>query len=119
MIKKALTLREAREYLGISEYSFEQEIKRGNISYKQVGRIRLFPIWVLDKWLNDTQSYTAYSSAVTPTMRTFRAPSQDSGCELEKLATQLLKKWQTNTASKELRSYSKRPKTKPTIDCLV
>lgn len=118
--KRVLNSKEAREYLGCSEYSFEQEVKRGNISFKAVGRIRLFPVWVLDKWLNDTQNHTDFLSeekSTTHTSRISRKPA--SGYDLEKVLEQWQNKTQSNTVSKELQSYRRKPNNKPQVSFQV
>ncbi len=110
VIKKVLTSKEAREYLGCSEYTFEQEIKKGNISFKQAGRIRLFPIWVLEKWLNDTQNHIDFSKEAARTTRTSHTLSTEKEYSLENLAKHLLSKKPSNTALKGYRSLTKHQK---------
>ena len=112
-IKKVLNAKEAREYLGCSEYTFEQEIKKGNISFKQAGRIRLFPIWVLDQWLKDTKFLTNYSNAETRTMRTSQSfLKQKNEYDLEKVLEQWTNNKQLTTASKGLQRFKRNPNNK-------
>ena len=116
IVKKVLTSKEAIEYLGCSEYSFEQEVKRGNISFKAVGRIRLFPVWALDKWLNDTQIHTDCSKEVRSTMRTSRSlATMETGLTLENLLEQFQNNKPSNIASKGLKSYRRKLNYKPQV----
>lgn len=116
IIKRIMTSKEAIEYLGCSEYSFEQEVKRGNISFKAVGRIRLFPVWALDKWLNDTQTHIDCSSVVTSTTHTSRlSAKQENEYSLEKLLEQHQNKVLSNIASKGYQSYKRKLNNKPQV----
>jgi hypothetical protein len=117
VVKRVLTSREAIEYLGCSEYSFEQEVKRGNISYKAVGRIRLFPVWVLDKWLSDTQNHTDFSNVEKSTTHISRlSAKQESEYSLEKVLSAYRNKQLSNTVSKGLQSYKRKLINKPQVN---
>jgi excisionase family DNA binding protein len=116
IIKRIMTSKEAIEYLGCSEYSFEQEVKRGNISFKAVGRIRLFPVWALDKWLNDTQIHIDCSNVVTSTTHTSRlSAKQENDYSLEKLLEQHQNKVLSIIASKGYQSYKRKLNNKPQV----
>ena len=113
-VKKVLTSKEAVAYLGCSEYSFEQEVKRGNISFKTVGRIRLFPVWALDKWLNDTQIHIDCSNVAKSTTHTYRSQQkQENGISLESLLMLHQKSKPSNIVSRGLQSYKRKPSNKP------
>ena len=114
--KRIMTSKEAIEYLGCSEYSFEQEVKRGNISFKAVGRIRLFPVWALDKWLNDTQILTDFSNVATSTTHTSHLSTKpEDAITLESLLELHQNNKRFNTASKGLQSYRRKPSNKPLV----
>ena len=118
--KKIMTSKEAIEYLGCSEYSFEQEVKRGNISFKAVGRIRLFPVWALDKWLNDTQIHIDCSNVVESTMHTSPlSAKQEKEYSLERRLDAYRKQKLLNTASNVLKKYKRKAERSPVVNCLV
>ena len=118
--KRILNSREAIEYLGCTEYSFEQEVKRGNISFKTVGRIRLFPVWALDKWLNDTQNHIDFSSEETSTTHTSRMSRKpESVYDLEKVLEEWQNKMPSSTASKGLQNYRRKISNKPQVSFQV
>lgn len=116
IIKRIMTSKEAIEYLGCSEYSFEQEVKRGNISFKAVGRIRLFPVWALDKWLNDTQTHIDCSNVAKHTTHTSHlSAKQENAITLESLLELHQSNKRFNTVSRGLQSYRRKPSNKPQV----
>ena len=119
IIKRIMTSKEAIEYLGCSEYSFEQEVKRGNISFKAVGRIRLFPVWALDKWLNDTTNLLDCSKEARYTTHTSRSFPRDNEFALENLLEQLTNKQPQNTALNAYQKSKQKTTTKPQVNCLA
>lgn len=119
MIKKILNTKEAIEYLGLGRRQFEAAVRQGDISFKTIGSKRFYPVWVLEKWLNNTINHIDYSSAVQHTTPTSRASSKGDGYALERLAAQMMKPKQPNTVSKDYRKYNNKLRTKPLVDCLA
>ena len=119
MIKRVLNAKEAMQYLGLGRRQFMAAVKQGDISFKTIGSKRFYPVWVLEKWLNSTDNHIDCSKEATSTTPISRVSSTDNGCKLEKLAEQMMKSWQINTASKDYRKYNNKSKTAHQVDCLA
>ena len=117
--KRVLNGKEAREYLGLSRYCFDKAVNEGSIRFKLIGNKKFYPLWVLDKWQNDTTNHIDCSSEVTHTTHISRTSLTDKGYSLENLAEQLLSKKQSNTACKGLQSYKRKLINKPMVSFQV
>ena len=119
MIKRVLNAKEAMQYLGLGRRQFEAAVKQGDISFKTIGSKRFYPVWVLEKWLSNTVNHIDYTKEATSITPISRVSLTDKGCKLEKLAEQVMKSWQPNTASRDYRKYNNRSKTSHQVDCLA
>ena len=87
IIKKIMNGKEAREYLGLSRYSFEKAVNNGDIEFKLIGSTKFFPAWCLDKWQRSTTNHIDYTNAaksITLTSRSYqRAATAYTFAELQ------------------------------------
>ena len=68
-----LNAKEAAEYLEISIYEFKEEVKKGTIRFKPVGKRRKYRPEDLDVWQRNTQTHIDYISKEKSTMPTSRS----------------------------------------------
>jgi hypothetical protein len=68
-----LTAKQSAEYLEISIYEFKEEVKKGTIRFKPVGKRRKYRPEDLDLWQRNTQTHIDYISKEKSTMPTSRS----------------------------------------------
>ena len=79
-----LNTKQAREYLNLNRYNFNNIVNSGSLGYKLVGSRKFFPRWELDRWLKDTQNHTDCSKeaiSTTPISRSFLKPEREYSLE--------------------------------------
>ena len=117
--KKILNKKEAMDYLGVGRKVFEAALKQGDLSFKSINGNKYFPVWVLDRWLNETTNLLDYSKEVKHTTHTSRSYPKDNEFGLENLLEQMTKKMQQSTASSAYRKSRLKTKNLPQVSCLA
>lgn len=119
MNKKILNTKEAIEYLGLGRRSFDAAVKQGDISFKTIGSKRFYPVWVLDKWLNNTVNLLDCSKEATSITPTYRSSAKDSVSGLDALRDYVKNGMQHNSALNALQKYKTEPTNKHQVNFQV
>jgi hypothetical protein len=119
-MKKILNKKEAMDYLGLNRFVFDAEVNKGKIPFIIAGKLKKFPVWVLDRWLNDTTNHTDCSKEATPTTPTsLLCAKQESEYSLERLVIQAMKQKLTNTALNAYHKSKAKPDKKSQVNYLA
>lgn len=119
MVKKILNKQEAMQYLGVGRKVFESALRQGDLPFKLINHHKYFPVWVLDKWLNDTTNLLDYSKGAKSTTHTSRSYPKDNEFVLENLLEQLTNSQQRTIASNAYRKSQSKTKSSPQANCLA
>ena len=83
MNNEVLTLlngRQAAAWLNLNYRTFMNEVNKGNIGYKIVGKVKRYPLKALEQWLNNItyhSDYTSVAKSTTPTSRSLPPMEQE------------------------------------------
>ena len=117
--KKILNKKEAMDYLGVGRKVFEAALKQGDLSFKSINGNKYFPVWVLDRWLNETTNLLDCSKEAKHTTHTSRSYPKDNEFALENLLEQWTNNRQQNTASNAYRKSRLKIKNSHQVSCLA
>jgi excisionase family DNA binding protein len=98
-----LTGQQAAKWLNLDYRTFKEEVKKGNIGFKPVGksgRTKRYPLKALQEWLNNTTYHSDYTSEAKFTTLTSRSlPPMEPELTLAQLRDKYFPKKQRNGAS--------------------
>ena len=120
MNNKVLTKKQACEYLNISEYQMNAEIKAGRMSFLRLGKRVCFTPEGLEQWRNNRTYHTDYTNeakSITPTSRSY--PRTESEYSLEKLLEERRKEKQQNIVLNALRKSKPKRIRMQAANCLA
>ena len=112
-----LTKAEALAKLPFGRHSFEGLINRGEIGFKKVGGRYYFLEAEIERWANELEHRTSYTSEEKPTGHTLLSkPKTESVSGLDALVTQRALEKQKNFAMKKLQAYKPKETIKPVMN---